>query len=201
MEPSAVTIEHAGGLLFLAVFISMACRRLRIPYTVGLTISGFALALSPLAIDLKLTKELVFTALLPPLIFEAAHQIDWSELKRDFWVITLLATVGMFLSVGVVAGGLHLLVGSDWSMCLVLAVLLSATDPVAVIATFQDAGIKGRLRLLVEAESLFNDGTAAVLFTIAFAIITGGQASPGAAVVNFALTVSGGVAIGGAVGL
>ena len=196
-----MTIEHAGGLLFLAVFISMACRRLRIPYTVGLTISGFALALSPLAIDLKLTKELVFTALLPPLIFEAAHQIDWSELKRDFWVITLLATVGMFLSVGVVAGGLHLLVGSDWSMCLVLAVLLSATDPVAVIATFQDAGIKGRLRLLVEAESLFNDGTAAVLFTIAFAIITGGQASPGAAVVNFALTVSGGVAIGGAVGL
>lgn len=195
-----MTIDQAGGLLLLAVAVSLVSRKLKIPYTVGLTVAGFALAFSPISIDLKLTKELIFSVLLPPLIFEAAHQICWDELKNDLGVITLLATVGVFLSVGVIAGGLHLIVGADWNMCLMLGVLLSATDPVAVIATFKDAQVTGRLRLLVEAESLFNDGTAAVLFGIALAATSGSQLGWGSSIANFVVTVFGGVAIGGLVG-
>lgn len=195
-----MTIEQAGGLLFLAVIVSMTCRKFQIPYTVGLTLAGFALALSPMAVDLNLTKELIFSALLPPLIFEAAHQICWDDLKRDFAVVTVLATVGVFLSVAVVAGGLHFLTGADRNMCLILAVLISATDPVAVIATFKDAGITGRLRLLVEAESLFNDGTSAVLFTVASAVVLGGSATLAGSAAGFFLTVFGGIAAGGLIG-
>lgn len=196
-----MNIESAGVMLLLAVLVSMACRRLRIPYTVGLVAAGASLALSPGAQDLALTREMIFGALLPPLIFEAAMQIRWEELRKDFAVVTLLATVGVVLSVAVMGLGMRFLLGFDPSMALILAVLLSATDPVAVIATFKDAGVTGRLRLLVEAESIFNDGTAAVLFGIALAALGGGGLQPAAAAGTFVLTVAGGVGIGLAVAL
>ncbi len=191
-----LSIERIEVLLLIAAVVSMIARRLRLPYTVGLVAAGLLLAVFPQTLKLELTKELIFTALLPPLIFEAAFQMEWKEIRKDFAVTLTLATVGVVLSAGLVAVGVHYLAGWSWETALLIGVLLSATDPVSVIATFKEARVEGRLRMLVEVESLFNDGTAAVLFGVALAAATGGTVTLGGASVSFVVTVLGGLVCG-----
>jgi CPA1 family monovalent cation:H+ antiporter len=154
-------------LLLVAAVVAMLTRKLRLPYSVGLVAAGMILALSPWSPKISLTKELIFTALLPPLIFEASFHLRWKELRRDLPVILVLATGGVLLSAGVSAAGMHLFVHWDWFSAVIFGALIAATDPVSVIATFREAKAQGRLRLLIEAESLLNDGTAAVALGIA----------------------------------
>jgi CPA1 family monovalent cation:H+ antiporter len=122
-------------------------------------IAGFALALVPGTIKLTLTKELIFEAFLPPLVFEAALYVSWNELRKDGLVILTLATVGVLLTAGATAAGMYYFLHWSWQAAALFGILIAATDPVSVIATFKEAGVSGRLRLLVEAESLFNDGS------------------------------------------
>jgi CPA1 family monovalent cation:H+ antiporter len=154
-------------LLMAASVVAMMTRRLRLPYSVGLVATGMALALLPFAPKISFTKDLIFSVLLPPLIFEAAFYLRWNELRRELPVILTLASAGVALSGAVTAVGMHYFAGWEWPGALVFGSLIAATDPVSVIATFREAKVHGRLRLLIEAESLFNDGTAAVAFGIA----------------------------------
>lgn len=191
-----MTIEQVGLLLLAAAVVAMAARRLRVPYSVGLVLAGICLAALPITPDIRLTKSLIFTAFLPPLVFEAALYIKWSELRRDLPVILTLATVGVALSAAVTAAGMVWLAGWGWSGAALFGVLIAATDPVSVIATFREAGVKGRLSLVVEAESLFNDCTAAVAFTVALVLATGGQVTPAGVAWDVARMIAGGLACG-----
>lgn len=194
-----LNMERVAALLLVAGLVSMLARKIRLPYTVGLVLAGGALAWLPLRLELSLTKDLIFSLLLPPLIFEAAFHLEWREFRRELGVLILMATLGVLLSVLVTAGGIRLLLHWEWGVALVIGVLLSATDPVSVIATFKEVGLKGRLRLLLEAESLLNDGTVAVLFSVAMAILVGSSASPGAMIASFVFTIVGGIVCGGLV--
>ncbi len=193
-------LKQLEFLLLVAAIVAMVARRLRIPYIAGLVAAGIGLAFLPLPLDIPLTKELVFYTLLPPLIFEAAFYIPWKELKTDLPVISAFATVGLLLSAAVTALGMHYAADWEWGPCLVFGALIAATDPVSVIATFKEAGVHGRLRLLVEAESLMNDGTAAVVFMIALLVAAGGAVSLPAMLWMFLLTSFGGIAAGLVVG-
>jgi CPA1 family monovalent cation:H+ antiporter len=157
-------------LLLIAAVVAMLTRRLRLPYSVGLVAAGIGLALLPFAPNVVLTKDLIFTALLPPLLFEAAFNIHWDRLRRNSAVIVVLATLGVLLSAGVTAAGMHYLMHWQWIGALVFGVLIAATDPVSVVATFKEAKAQGRLLVLIEGESLLNDGTAAVAFGIVIAM-------------------------------
>ena len=168
-----INVESVAILLLIAAVVAIAARRLRVPYSIGLLLTGIALAVLRFSPDIELTKQLIFTAFLPPLIFEAAFHIRWLELRKDLSVIVLLATVGVLLSAAATTVGMHFLAKWTWIAAVVFGVLIAATDPVSVIATFKDARVHGRIRLLVEAESLFNDGTAAVGFTIVLAFVFG----------------------------
>jgi len=193
-------IENIEELLLLAAVVAMLARRLRLPYTVGLTLAGIGVALAHFSLHIELTRELIFTALLPPLIFEAALQMHWSELRADAGVIVLMATLGIILAASVAAVGLHYIAGWPWEICIPLALLISATDPVSVIATFKEAGVTGRLRLLVESESLLNDGTVAVLYVVALSVIAGSDVSAGNVAARFFATVAGALLCGAVVG-
>lgn len=188
--------EQFGALLLISAIIAMVARRLRLPYSVGLVIAGIALAFLPISFEIELTKEIIFTAFLPPLIFEAALQIRWKDLQRDLPIISTLATVGVLLSATVTAVGMHYFVGWEWASSSLFGVLIAATDPVSVIATFKESGVHGRLRLLVEAESLFNDSTAAVAFGVALIFATGGEIGAFGIFLNLVLTVFGGILCG-----
>jgi len=193
-------IERIEELLLIAAVVGMLVRRLRLPYTVGLTLAGIGVALAHISLHVELTRELLFTALLPPLIFEAALQMRWRELRADAGLIVVLATIGIVLAAGIVALGLRYVAGWPWAAAIPLGVLISATDPVSVIATFKEAGATGRLRLLVESESLLNDGTVAALYGVALAATTGTAVGGGDVAVSFLVTVAGAIVCGALVG-
>ncbi len=163
------SLSQAVALLAVAIIVAIAARQFRLPYTVGLVVVGAILTLSKPDIGLHLTHDLIFDLILPPLLFEAALSILWLELRRDFFPITVLATFGTVIAACVVTGGMVWLLDWPAPSALVFGVLIAATDPVAIIAMFKDNKLKGRLCLLVESESLLNDGAAAVLFVMALA--------------------------------
>lgn len=192
-------IERVEVLLLIAAIVAIFTRKLRVPYSVGLVATGVFLSLFSIEPNLKLTRELIFTILLPPLIFEAAFFLHWQELKRDFGVITTFASIGVVLSAMVTAVGMHYVAGWQWIGAAIFGVLIAATDPVSVIATFKEAGVQGRLRILVEAESLFNDGIAAVLFAVVTAIAAGQAVTAGSVSLSLVQIVIGGILCGAAV--
>jgi CPA1 family monovalent cation:H+ antiporter len=185
--------------LLIASVVAMLTRRLHLPYSAGLVAAGMGLALLPFSPTLRLTKDLLFNALLPPLIFEAAFHLDWKQLRRDLPVVLVLATLGVALSAAVTGAGMHYLAHWDWLSCAVFGILISATDPVSVIATFREARARGRLLLLVEAEAIFNDGTAAVALAVAITFAQGRTPTAIEAAGMLAATVVGGLMCGGVV--
>jgi CPA1 family monovalent cation:H+ antiporter len=193
--------QTATMLLLIAAVVAMLTRRLHLPYSVGLVVAGILLAVSPLAPKVLLTKDLIFTALLPPLLFEAAFYLHWSELRRNFPVIAVLATLGVVLSAGLTAAGMHYLMHWEWMSALAFGTLIAATDPISVIATFKEAKAHGRLLVLIEAESLFNDGTAAVAFGVIVAVAAGQQVGSLEILVRLLEAIGGGILCGAAVAL
>jgi CPA1 family monovalent cation:H+ antiporter len=192
-----ISIEYIATFLLIAALVAMAARRLKIPYTIGLMVTGIVLAISPFpSDDIDITKDLIFTIFLPPLIYEAAIYIKWQELRRDLPVILTLATVGVILSAVVTALGMHYWAGWGWQSAILFGVLIAATDPVSVIATFKEAGVHGRLRLLVEAESLFNDSVVAIAFSIALVFAAGGSITLLGTLQTLVITVTGGILCG-----
>jgi len=195
-----VVIGQMLALLIIAIFVAIVARRLSLPYTVGLVLAGAALAISRYDTGVRLTHDIIFDVILPPLLFEAAINIPWPELRRDMVPVVVLSTFGVVISAIVVSLGMAWLLGWPFASALVFGVLIAATDPVAVIAMFRDTGVGGRLKLLVESESLFNDGVAAVLFGLAMTWAQGQTGSVLDAVWSLVAITGGGVAVGLATG-
>ncbi|HUP03477.1 MAG TPA: sodium:proton antiporter [Bryobacteraceae bacterium] len=187
-------------LLLVAAVVAILAARLRLPYSVGLVAAGMALAVFPMAPRITLTRELIFDALLPPLLFEAAFHLRWKELRRELPVVLTLASAGVVLSGAVTAAGMHYVGHWEWSAAVVFGALIAATDPVSVIAAFREAKVHGRLRLLIESESLLNDGTAAVAFGVAVIWARGGGVTAAGIGGALLLTAGGGIACGLAIG-
>jgi CPA1 family monovalent cation:H+ antiporter len=162
-------LTHTISFLGVAILVAIVARRVRLPYTVGLVVTGIGLAVTGLETGAMLTHDFIFEVILPPLLFEAALSIRWRELRRDMLPVVVLSTLGVVISAVVVAAGMVKFLAWPAAPAVVFGVLIAATDPIAVLAMFKDTGIKGRLRLLVESESLFNDGVAAVLFALVLA--------------------------------
>jgi len=194
-----LNLENGALLLLIAAVVAMLTRRLRLPYTAGLVAAGIGIAFLPFSLTVDLTRDLIFTGLLPPLIFEAAFQLDWKQLRKDLPVITLLATVGVLLSAAITAAGVRYLQNWDWTSAIAFGVLIAATDPVSVVATFREARAHGRLLVLIESESLLNDGTAAVAFAAVLTWIAGRALTPIDLGISVLVMIGGGILCGGAI--
>lgn len=196
-----VLIAGALGLLIVAILVAIVARRLALPYTVGLVAAGAVLALSRIDFGIVLTHDIIFELILPPLLFEAALNIHWHELRRDLTPVLVLSILGVVISAAIVSAGMTWIFGWPIAAALIFGVLIAATDPVAVIAMFKDTGIGGRLRLLVESESLFNDGVAAVLFGLILSWAAGGAWSSSSAALSLVTVSGGGIVLGAAAGI
>lgn len=192
----AESIEHLGLLLLIAAIVAILTRKLHVPYSVGLVATGMFLAVFSVELDIRLTRDLIFSTLLPPLIFEGAMQLRWRELRPDLALILALATLGLGLAAALTAAGMHWLAGWSWLAATLFGVLIAATDPVSVIALFKETGARSRLRTLIEAESLLNDGTAAVLFAVAIAAAAGQSVTPALVGGWLLRSIGGGLACG-----
>lgn len=194
-----IALPELGTLLVVASLVAMISRRVGLPYTAGLVLAGAALAFLPIGAKLPLSRELIFNVFLPPLIFEAAMQLRWARFRREMPLTVVLAFLGVALSVAVVAAGLHGLLGWSWLGAAIFGVLIAATDPVSVIAAFKEMRAEPRLAMVVEAESLLNDGVAAVGFAVLIGLAGGESITPLDAFGALLWTVFGGVGIGAVV--
>lgn len=173
----------------------------QIPYTLLLVIVGLGLAFADIRF-VELSPELILLIFLPPLLFEAAWNLKWSELKRDLLPICLYAVVGVVISIVGVAIGLNQVAGLSLTTALLIGASLSATDPISIIALFRELGVPKRLSLLMEGESLFNDGMAVVSFGFLVALTLGTvEWGLQPILVQFFTVVGIGVAAGGLIGL
>ncbi len=183
-------------LLFIAAMVAILVRRIRLPYTVALVLMGLILSFFPNFLGFSVSSDLILAILVPPLIFEATLHIPWRSLKKDLLTVLLLAFGGTLVGTFLVGGLVHFL-GISWAAALAFGALISATDPVAVIAFFRSLGVSKRLTILVEGESLFNDGVAIVIFNLALAAGTmTGSFGLGEALRQFFIVAFGGVAVG-----
>jgi CPA1 family monovalent cation:H+ antiporter len=158
-------------LLIVTLIVALLSRRLRIPYTLLLVIVGFIVGLMPFLPNEHLDPNLVLYVFIPALLFEGAWNAELNRLEAEWLPIVLLAIPGMVLSLLVVAVALHVGIGLEWLLALLVGAIVAPTDPVAVIALFQQLGVPDRLRILVEGESIFNDGTGGAAYELVLAVL------------------------------
>ncbi len=172
-------------LMLFSLGINVISLKTRIPYTVLLVIGGSLLVpLSEIDVfsfvtSFQLTPELLFFIFLPILIFESAYNINIRNIKENKFAISMLAIVGLLIStffIGFVGQWAFQLLGFDIPLLVTLlfGAIISATDPVAVLALFKEFGAPHRLTLIFEGESLFNDGTAFAIFLVLLDIMLHG---------------------------
>ncbi len=183
------------GLLLVASLVAIAVRRLQVPYTVALVVAGLLLTLQS-GVKFELTPELILILFVPPLIFEAAFHLNFNDLRRLLPAILVFAVPGVILTMVIVAGALVFGIHLSLPVALVFGALVSATDPVAVVALFRVLGVPKKLALLVEGESMFNDGTALVLFNLMLAVAVTGQFNLLQSLGDFVRVSLGGIVVG-----
>lgn len=182
-------------LLLVVSLVAILVRRIRIPYIVALIVVGLILTLqSPLKIEL--TPDLILALFVPPLVFEAAFHLNFAELRRNLLTVLVFAIPGVILTT-FIAGGIMML-GRQMTLqlALVFGALISATDPLAVISTFRKIGAPSRLSVLLEGESLLNDGTAIVMFNLILAVALTGKFDLATGLMDFVRVAVGGTIIG-----
>jgi len=208
MTPSS-GIVFLVWLLIAAAIIAMLANRLGIPYTVSLVLGGLLLGvvhlpiLSPLQPGNRpdwLTPDVILILFLPALVFEGSVKLDVRELLRNSVPLLLLANAGVLVAALLTGYVVHWLIGLPVLVALLFGSIISATDPISVLAIFKDLEVNKRLSLIMEAESLFNDGTAAVLFGILFGAVAAEKLSVPKGVEQYFLVVAGGAVLGSALG-
>lgn len=203
-----MAFESAFIVLFcVATAVAIAVRRYQVPYTVALVLTGLGMGALHVLEPPHLTRELLFAVFLPGLLFEAAFHMDIARVRENSRTILSLAVPGVVAAIGltalfttVVVRGLEFDPTFTIAYGLVFGALVAATDPIAVIALFRSLQVPRRLSLLVEGESLLNDGTAIVFFTLILAYVTGASPTASGLVTGFLLTTLGGAAVGVAIG-
>jgi len=171
-DATLLPVELFVLLVAAAAGVALLTRRSAIPYSVALVLAGLTFSFVLPVTGVRITPELILVVLLPGLVFEASYKINVDELRHSLPVVAILAAPGVLITAGLVAVIVSVTTGLSLGVAFVLGAIISATDPVAVVALFKRLHAPGRLATAVEAESLLNDGTGVVLFAIALEALT-----------------------------
>ncbi len=189
-------------LLLIASVVAIATKYIHLPYTVALVLVGLGIGISHIFHEVHLSKDLIIMIFLPPLLFEGALNMDLEMMKEHWLIIALMAVLGTLVTMFAIGFGVSGLFGVPIWTALLLGAMLGATDPVSVLAIFKELGVNRRLSLIVEGESVFNDGVAVVLFMVILEIAQ--KAVPGVetafdlkqSLLHFGYVAAGGLGIG-----
>ncbi len=206
---------EAELLNLLAVFmiaggVGIAVAKIgRVPYTIALLLAGLAASILGVELDIALSHDVILLVLLPPLLFEGAATTDLERFRRNLAPILALAIPGLLLSIVVLGYVGRIAFGFPLLVALLFAAMILPTDPVSVLALFEELGAPDRLATLVEGESLINDGVGVVVFSALLALVLDSGASGattftpalvGEVAVGIAAASLGGAAVGLAAG-
>lgn len=200
-------VETILFLVVLGTVVAAFAGRLRIPAPSLLVIAGLVVGLLPGIPAVRVSPDLVSLVVLPPLLYAASEELPWRDLMA-VWRPVLILAIGLVLaSAAAVAAVAGAVAGIPASLAFVLGAVLASTDPVAVSALGRRLSLPPRVQALVQAESLFNDGTSLVLFQVAvsFAVAgTAGRSTAGDALLHgaaqFVILTAGGTAAGSILG-
>lgn len=187
-------------LLLVATGVGVVARRWRIPYSTALVLAGAGLGYAKLMPAIRLDADIILSVFLPILVFGAAIDTDATHLRANVRPVALLSTLGMLVITALTGTFLHYLLDMDWALAMLLGSMLSITDTVSVLAIFRGLKVPKRLAILVEGESLLNDGTALVLYQVVLAVVLTGHLHLQSAMGTFFLVSLGGIVIGAALG-
>ncbi len=208
MMQSSIEVEII--LLFMVIIsVAMSVRYFsNLPYTIALIFTGIFLSFFDIFPDIHLTPELIFHVLLPPLLFEAAFNLNANELKENIKPILVYAVLGVVIAVfatGFLLEGAFSLMGEDtlpFIAALLFGAVISSTDPISVLAIFKQLGVPKRLSSIIEGESLLNDGVSVVIYGIVLsAIVSDTHFSLTHGIKEFVVVAFGGAVVGGVLGL
>lgn len=143
----------------------------RFPYTIALLLAGLAVSILGVTIDIELSHDLILLVFLPPLLFEGAATTDLQRFRTNIWHVLVLAVVGLITAILLLGVVGHFAFGFPLLVSLLFAAMILPTDPVSVLALFEELGAPERLSVLVEGESLVNDGVGVVIFSTLFALV------------------------------
>lgn len=209
---TAHAVTATSTLLLVAVCTLALSRRLKLPFTVVLVLVGIGLSQVAehwpqwlgVIREVQISPDLILYIFLPTLIFESTYNLDSQQLRQNIGPVITLAVPGLVISTLIIGSLVTLFTDIPWIAALLLGAILSATDPVAVIALFRQLGAPQRLIVLVEGESLFNDATSIVLAKILIGILAAGTVSDSAltgGIVDFFVLFVGGLLVGWLLGL
>ena len=173
------TIEVEIVLLLMVITsVAMGVRYFsKLPYTIALVFAGIILSFFNIFPDIHLTPDLIFHVLLPPLLFEAAFNLNFNELKENIKPVLIYAVIGVVIAV--ITTGFLLKTSFDifnvnttmpLFACILFGAVISSTDPISVLAIFKELGVPKRLQMIIEGESLFNDGISVVVYGIVLGV-------------------------------
>jgi CPA1 family monovalent cation:H+ antiporter len=194
----------------VAALSSLVLKKMKFSYSIGLVIVGIIVGIfsniypEKLAIfeNLQLSYDIVLYLILPILIFDAALNVDSKSLFKNLMPIILLLVLGVLVSAFVAGGLLSVALGVSLGAMLLFGAIISAIDPVAILALFKEMGAPKRLRTIIEGESMSNDSTVIILYTIIFSLTyQNGFLNIPEEVLKFFKILLGGTAIGAIVGI
>jgi monovalent cation/hydrogen antiporter len=195
-------VESVFVLILAAALLVRLADFGKIPAPIVLVLGGLGIAFVPGLPEIELDPDTIFLVFLPPLVYAAGWRTSPQELRAVMRPLALLAVGLVFIAAAAVAVVAHALVPQlGWAEAAVLGAILAPTDAIAATSIFRRLGAPERVRLLVEGESMINDGTALVLYRIAVGVASGGAFSLGGATLEFVAVAAGGIAVGLAVGV
>ncbi|KAJ8574253.1 hypothetical protein K7X08_026058 [Anisodus acutangulus] len=222
LEENATSSDPTNAVIFVGIslLLGIACRHVlrgtRVPYSVALLVIGIGIGAieygthhglgrvgDGIRIWNDIDPDLLLAVFLPALLFESAFSMEVHQIKRCAVQMLLLAGPGVLISTFCLGAALKVIFpyNWNWSTSLLLGGLLSATDPVAVVALLKELGASKKLSTIIEGESLMNDGTAIVVYQLLLRMVTGWHFNWGA-VIKFLVQVSlGAVGVGIAFGI
>jgi CPA1 family monovalent cation:H+ antiporter len=187
-------------LVVLATTVATFARSRRIPAPSLLVLAGLAVALIPGTPELRIPPQAIALVVLPPLLYASAEELSLRDLRTVWRPVTVLAFGLVLCSAAAVAWVASAVTGLSPATAFVLGAVLSSTDPVAVTALGRRLALPGRIQVLVQAESLFNDATSLVLFKVAVGVaVAAGPVHGVAAAGQFVLLAGGGSLLGAGV--
>ena len=179
-------LQIADLIVFLSVFLGGSVvvhyltKRFSLPYTIIIFGIGLLIQTSksylPFQIHFSLSTDTIFFVLLPFLLFESALHIKFHQFRIQFKTISFISTFGLLFSIFTIGFLLPIFIGLPLPVALLFGAIISATDPVAVLALFKTLPVPHRLALLVDGESMLNDGTGVIAFKLVSTFVLGGVA-------------------------